>query len=641
MATYLTPGVYRTPRAEPLPAFVLVRTDIAGFVGFAERGPLPEDCRPDTFDAAHVALKIRSWKEFQTKFGGVRPYGYLAYAVRAFFENGGDTCYVVRVAATTAPEAAQQPSRATFTLPSSASALVGTIGPNVAGFTSDFQAATGGTLAPGDLVRIDGNGISQLNHVADLAHSRILWAVKIDPSIQSGATVTRFAPAFSVCAASRGNWGNAIRIRITPLDASTFALRVTVDTGPNSVFAEDEFYRCLTLADKTSATYAPTVLAQQSNLVRIVVPLGAQPLDLGVTPQLTAGQLYLQGGRDGLSAVTLRDFTGGPGDLRGLRLLEEIEDVGILAVPDAVYQGVAEPLPPAQQVDPCRPTPAVMSDPVADDPTAKPTPLALSDQQRVQLRMIDQCERLRYRVALIEPPDNTSIAQMQRWASDQGLVTRASRFAALYYPWLQVPDAFATGRFSRRVPPSGHVAGAYARLDLSEGVQRPPANVELQFVDDVGQSISDVQQGGLNENHVNAIRTFPGRGIRIWGARSLAPTADADWRFIHVRRLMSAIEETVERSSRWAVFQNNDDALRSSLKHSLTVLLEGLWSKGGLKGAKPEDAFYVKCDRANNPQNVVDRGQVVCEVGVAIAAPMEFIVFEIRQDPSGVQVAEV
>jgi phage tail sheath protein FI len=220
------------------------------------------------------------------------------------------------------------------------------------------------------------------------------------------------------------------------------------------------------------------------------------------------------------------------------------------------------------------------------------------------------------------------------------LIPGSSRFAALYYPWLMAPDSLGIEGVARSVPPSGYVAGAYAQTDLNYGVQRPPANVELQLAVDVEQDISGVQQEGLNLNGVNAIRAFPGRGIRVWGARSLAPPLEDNWRFIHVRRLMSAIEETVQRSSRWAVFQSNNNALRNSLQHSLTVLLEGIWAKGGLQGAKPADAFYVKCDASNNPQSVIDKGQLICEVGIAIAAPMEFVVFEIRQDASGAQILE-
>ena len=255
--------------------------------------------------------------------------------------------------------------------------------------------------------------------------------------------------------------------------------------------------------------------------------------------------------------------------------------------------------------------------------------------------MIDQCQRLQYRVALIDPPPGLQISQAQTWAANNGLVSSpASRFAAFYYPWLMAPDSLQPNQSTTTVPPSGYVAGAYAQTDLAYGVQRPPANVELDYVVDVDQPISDLQQEGLNLNNVNAIRAFSGRGIRVWGARSLATAGDEEWRFIHVRRLMSAIEETVQRSSAWVVFQNNTDTLRRSLTHSLTVLLTGIWAKGGLQGTQPSDAFYVTCDSTNNPQSVIDQGQLICEVGIAIAAPMEFLVFEIRQDASGSQILE-
>ena len=639
MTRYLTPGVYRTAQVAALPAFVLVRTDVAGFVGFAERGPLPEDVGDDV-DASRVALKIGSWKEFLVAFGGFRRAGYLAYAVRAFFENGGATCYVVRVAATTAANASDQPSQALFTLPAGAAAPVGTIGQVISPFRSDIQLAVGVALSIGDLVRLDGGGVSQLNHVAEVSPNGIRWTIPLDPHFAGGATLSRFAAACTIWAASRGNWANRIRLRVTPLGGDAFALRATVDTGATSLPTEDEFYRKLTLADPKADTFAPTVLARESSLVRMDAAVQSTAFDFSVDPRLASGQVYLQGGRDGVAAVTLRDFVGGPDDLRGLRLLEEIDEIAMIAVPDAVYQGAADAPPQPQPVDPCGPAPQPVADPAVADPTAKASGLADVDRRQIQIGMVDQCERLRYRIALLDPPDRLPIGTMQQWPSSEQLVTKSSRYSALFYPWLKVPDPLASDDTSRRVPPSGHVAGAYARNDLTIGVHHPPANLALEFVNDVAQSISDLQQEGLNENNVNAIRALPGRGIRIWGARSLAPAADAAWRFIHVRRLMSAIEETAERSSRWTVFQNNDDALRSSLKHSMSVLLEGIWAKGALTGARIADAFFVTCDATNNPQNVIDRGQVVCEVGVAIAAPMEFVVFEIRQEPSGAQVSE-
>lgn len=623
----------------------LVRTDIAGFVGLAERGPLPvpEDFPAATFDASQVAVKISSWRQFLTTFGSFQEYSYLAYAVRAFFANGGKDCYVVRVAATTAKDPAQKPAKAFFTLPSAPSVPIGTIGQVITPFQCAFTLAGNHTPATGDLLMISGGGVTQLSHVACvLANGQVLLTVKLKEPISAGAAVSWFPAACKICATSRGNWGNNLLIQITPLDSNavTFALRATVDLGPTTPPTEDEFYRTLTLADPTSNNYAPAVLKQQSNLVRLEVS-GPGSINLGAAPPLAGGVFYLQGGRNGLTGITLVDFSGGPSDLCGLRLLGEIEEVGILAIPDAVLQVPgALPVPPAP-TDECSPVSVPTPNPVADDPTAEATPLSPQESVQLQSMMIDQCEQLRYRVALIDPPDGLPIGEIQSWPGDNGLVsTPSSRFAAIYYPWLKAPDSLKLEGLTRGVPPSGSVAGAYAQTDLTYGVQRPPANVELQFVVDVEEAISDLQQEGLNLSNINAIRAFPGRGIRVWGARSLAAPGDEHWRFIHVRRLMSAIEETVQLSSRWAVFENNNDALRNSLTHSLTVLLDGIWAKGGLQGTKPADAFYVKCDATNNPQMVIDQGQLICEVGIAIAAPMEFLVFEIRQDASGAQILE-
>jgi hypothetical protein len=460
----------------------------------------------------------------------------------------------------------------------------------------------------------------------------------------TGTAVSWFPASCVISAASRGNWGNDLLIQITPIDSTTFALQATVDLGPNTLPTEDEYYRSLTLSDPNSYNYAPCVLEQQSNLIRIEV-VGSGAINLEASEQLASGIFYLQGGRDGLSALTLQDFSGGPTDLRGLRLLEQIEQVAILAIPDAMFQlPASSPLPPAPAADPCfqlTTTNLLPPPPPQDDPTAKITPLTTQEGVQLQALMIDQCQRLQYRVALLDPPDGLQIGQVQAWPSDNGLISSpASRFAAFYYPWMMQPDPSQINGLTRRVPPSGYIAGAYAQTDLTYGVQRPPANVELQYVVDVGQAISDLQQEGLNLNNINAIRAFPGRGIRVWGARSLAAPVDNEWRFIHVRRLMSAIEETVQRSSAWVVFQNNTDTLRRSLTHSLTVLLTGIWAKGGLQGTKPADAFYVTCDATNNPQPVIDQGQLICEIGLAIAAPMEFLVFEIRQDASGAQILE-
>ncbi len=620
----------------------LVRTDIAGFAGAAERGPLPEDFPPEKFDGSQAVVKVNSWQEFVTTFGSFREYGYLAYAVRAFFANGGEECYCARIAATTAADPAQRPAKAFFAVPSGAAVPVGTINQIVNPFQFALAAVPAANYSPkaNDLLLVSGGGVTQFTQVACvLASGQILLTSQLDPHIAAGANVSYFPSACVISAASRGNWGNIVRIEIVPYDAATFSLRATVDLSPNTPPSEEEYYRTLSLVPG-SYNYAPDVLATQSNLIRMEI--GSGPIKLPQPPNaLAAGVFYLQGGRDGLSALSLRDFTGGANDLRGLRLLEQIDEIAMIAVPDAVFEAPEVLQAQAPQPDPCVKTAGAPPNPVADDPTAILAPLTPQQTVQLQLAMIDQCQRLRYRVAILDTPDKLQIGQAQNWPSSQGLVfSPPSRFAAIYYPWMMAPDALELAGPTRSVPPSGYVAGAYAFNDLTYGVQRPPGNIELQFVVDVQRDISDLQQAGLNLNDVNAIRAFPGRGIRVWGARSLAGQGDEDWRFIHVRRLMSAIEATVERSTGWTVFQNNDDALRKSLTHSLNVLLRGIWAKGGLKGNQPQEAYYVKCDATNNPQTVVDLGQLICEIGIAIAAPMEFLVFEIRQDAAGAQILE-
>jgi phage tail sheath protein FI len=255
--------------------------------------------------------------------------------------------------------------------------------------------------------------------------------------------------------------------------------------------------------------------------------------------------------------------------------------------------------------------------------------------QQVFVAMIDQCERLRDRVAIIDAPRNRSTASLiTEWRNRFD-----SKFAALYYPWLKVPDPLRGTPAFRDLPPGGHLAGVYAQVDTAFGVHRPPANVALEGVVDVVDTVTSLEQEHLNPVSVNVLRSFPGRGIRVWGARSL-DRQDSRWRFIHARRLLSMIEESTYHSTQWAVFEPNDQNLRRTLTHSLSVFLRAIWQQGGLEGTSPDEAYFVKCDETNNPPTVVDAGQVVCQVGVAIAAPMEFLVFDLRQTPTGPLFAE-
>ena len=659
MSAYLTPGTYLRPKPAEQKDIRLVRTDVAGFVGFAERGPLPlPELKPtgEKFRLDELAIRLTSWNEFIAVFGGFIPYGSLAYAVRGFFENGGTTCHVVRVAATKS-DSLSRPRVASMVIPDGSDPIrVGSLSADIDEGRTDLTLTYQGAdrLGDGDLVAIRDQGFTQFGMVIAAADNKITLGAKTTARLGNGAGVYQYSPGLVISATSAGNWGNRIRLDLQPLRDSVsgdeFSLRVTVDVGPDSSLPKQEqFFKRLSL-NKTvkgragrNPLYALDVINSDLNFIRASSLSTDLRLEKGLSGGFSAGPfnvgpVYLQGGRDGLDQVKIDDFTGGLDDFRGLRILEEIDEVSILCAPDVVYEPQARKKPPAPPQRPCEPPPKPPApDPIADDPTAVPPGFDPPEVFNIYQSMIDQCERLRDRVAILDSPQR--IHQPTLIVDWRYLFK--TRFAALYYPWLKVPDPLDTEGSMRAVPPSGHVAGVYAQIDNQFGVHRPPANVPLEFVTDVVDEVTALQQEELNPHDVNAIRPFRGRGIRVWGARALAARDDNDWRFIHARRLMSMIEESVYKSMQWAVFEPNDYSLRRTLVHSLSVFLEAIWRQGGLKGALAREGFYVKCDDTNNPPAVVDAAQVVCEVGIAIAAPMEFIVFEIRQDPGGAVITEL
>lgn len=243
----------------------------------------------------------------------------------------------------------------------------------------------------------------------------------------------------------------------------------------------------------------------------------------------------------------------------------------------------------------------------------------------VQLAMISHCEQMGDRMAILDPPPDLGAQQIRVWRQDEAGYD--SRYAALYYPWIKVFDP-ATGR-AVLVPPSGHVAGVWARSDADRGVHKAPANEVIRGAVDLQITLSKGEQDLLNPIGVNCVRAFPGRGIRIWGARTLS--SDPAWRYLNVRRLFNFLEESILAGTQWVVFEPNDDRLWASIRRNVTGFLTEQWRRGALFGRSFDEAFYVKCDRDNNPQESIDIGQVICEIGVAPVRPAEFVVFQLAQ----------
>jgi phage tail sheath protein FI len=301
--------------------------------------------------------------------------------------------------------------------------------------------------------------------------------------------------------------------------------------------------------------------------------------------------------------VDADDYVGNAADRTGFSGLEEVDAVTMVCVPDlmAAYQRGM---------------------------------LDLEGVQAVHLAMIAHCELMGDRMAILDAPPGLNAQQVLEWRVDKAGYD--SKFAALYWPWIKVFDP-ATGQ-NIFVPPAGHMSGVWGRSDATRGVHKAPANEAVRGAITLETNITPREHDLLNPVGINVIRSFAGRGVRVWGARTLS--SDPAWRYINVRRLFNFIEESVLEGTQWVVFEPNDMDLWQRIRRTITAFLLRTWRDGALFGATPEEAFYVKCDAETNPPEVVDAGQVICEIGIAPVKPAEFVVFRIAQYSGGAAVTE-
>jgi uncharacterized protein len=299
-------------------------------------------------------------------------------------------------------------------------------------------------------------------------------------------------------------------------------------------------------------------------------------------------------------AVALRpgDYIGDAAERTGFGGLAAIDDVTMICAPDlmAAYQ--------AGKVD-------------------------REGVKAVQTGMIAHCELMGNRLAILDPMPGLSPQQVRDWRTDE--TGYDSKFAALYWPWVKVFDPVSGS--PQLIPPSGHVAGVWARNDATRGVHKAPANEVLRGTIGIATVITRGEHDMLNPAGINCIRAFPGRGTRIWGARTLS--SDSSWRYINVRRLYNYVESSLMSGTQWVVFEPNDKDLWERLIRTIRSFLYRVWLDGALFGETAEQAFYVKCDDETNPSEVIEAGQLVCEIGLAVVKPAEFVVFRLAQLPTG------
>lgn len=428
--------------------------------------------------------------------------------------------------------------------------------------------------------------------------SRIVGAGATAASLTSGK--------YTWLACGRGAWGNRVRVKIDAATSATTAnrlFRVSVlyfrnppadkdfvdptiprpaDPGKKPFTQPDvlEVFDNLTHLPEASNNVATKINAN-SKLVRVLSGAAtARPKNQAFTA--------LAHGFDG-AAVTPADFAGEIGTIggqevlgrgRGLAALATINEISLLLAPDEVRPGLA---------------------PVTD-------------------LVLDQCEQLRDRFGLVsalEAPGALNLLAPHRESS----------YGAFYFPWIQIYDA--TDATRRMIPPTGHIAGIFARVDRERGVHKAPANESLRGVLGLQVAITQAEQDILNPKGVNVVRAFPGLGIRVWGARTMA--SDPLWKYVNVRRLTIFIEQSIDEGTKWVVFEPNGEALWANIRQSISSFLMNLWLTGALQGVRSDEAFFVRCDRTTMTQDDIDNGRVICLIGIAPVRPAEFVILRFQR----------
>lgn len=400
--------------------------------------------------------------------------------------------------------------------------------------------------------------------------------------------------------------------RIAALEAGDAKKDITVEIAPATADEgekppDDVFKLVVKSANKVVETFDKVTTKRGKDNIVTAVKERSKVISIeelttaGAVAKLAPGTVVLTAAPPAPVApdeVSADEYVGDVADRTGFSGLEAVDEVTMVAVPDlmSAYQRGA---------------------------------IDLEGVQAVHQAIITHCELMGDRMAILDPPPGLGPQKIKEWRMDEAGYD--SRYAALYWPWIKVFDP-ASGK-NTLIPPSGHMAGVWARNDDTRGVHKAPANEVVRGAIALEMQLTKPEQDLLNPIGINCIRAFPGRGIRVWGARTLS--SDAEWRYLNVRRLFNYLEESILNGTQWVVFEPNDDALWARIRRTISAFLVNEWRKGALFGLTPNEAFYVRCDRETNPAEAIDAGQVTCEIGVAPVKPAEFVIFRLAQLSGG------
>jgi len=669
--TYQYPGVYIEEITGP-GVIVGVGTSTAAFIGPAARGPFMRPTVITTFDEfARLFGEAKDSWPFLERSG--RKF-LLGYGVQGFFDNGGTRAVIVRVGSATnatwtvmdqAPGGGAEelfhiealtegtvPNSYTVTI--SATPMPAASPPQLAYLAAQLDLKDPNDnrrvrvvypgakrFVAGDIVAIAGEtGRFSVESVQETSTGTYL---ELDRQVT--VAVTSAAPV-SIDIAPLDATRTRFRLEKRSLDIQAGSLIQTSGTAYYSVVertdADGFVYLRVPFQDAAGAaipTGTPIVLSTPTTITSLdfgltimdgptrldsATGLSLDPFHSGYlcrqpftnirvlppqTPPTTARLVYLQplttapvltaGVDDNPSSITSANYQ------KACALLADVDDVNIVCAPDT-----------------------------AND----------ADSQK---ELLKHCALMKDRIAVLDVPVGLSPANSPSALDHEQKVSLSGGWAALYYPWLLIPEPVRAPASrpqvpqSLAVPPSGYIAGVYARVDQASGVHTPPANTEVYGAVGLERRLSDREQGLINLEGVNAIRIFAGDGrVLVWGARTTAPKGETDWTYVNVRRLLLYIEESIQEGIRWAVFKPNDYALWQSLKRTIGSFLDRVWKDGGLVGLKREQAYQVRIDEGLNPPDEIALGRLHIEIKVAPVRPAEFIIVRIGLWDGGAQVTE-
>jgi uncharacterized protein len=568
MPEYLAPGVYVEETSFRARSIEGVSTSTAGFVGLARRGPVADANGGNLLDL------LTSFGDFERIYGGIDDFDLTI---------GGRPLpnYLAHAVRAFFNEGGARLYVSRVYLPP-----VGGDGRASADLSADgsvtLQARFPGTAYEGSVRFLETEAPASEITLNTAPAGTLL------KTTTGGATISYFLKG------ADGSWQDAANTALTrPLPAGTAASFVSLSAITTDADSNELSYDNLGFDPAHPRAISKVLSASPAKrsdflqtLYAIELDAGISGLDLrtalfGSSPQRT---VTLSGGSDG-QEPTQDAFKA------ALNELASVEDISIVAAPG--YS-------------------------------------ALPEAQGIQTALIAHAERRRaYRIAVLDTAAELSVTEAR--ASKSRI---DSKYAALYYPWVTVVNPLSSPGNAGipteiNLPPSGFIAGIYARNDIERGVFKAPANEVVRSAIRFEREVNFAEQEALNPFGVNCLRFFPGRGYRVWGARTTS--SDPEWKYVNIRRYFNYLEQSIDRGTQWAVFEPNGQQLWTNVRDTISAFLYNEWISGALLGNSPVEAFFVKCDRSTMTQNDLDNGRLICLIGVAAVKPAEFVIFRIGQ----------